>query len=192
MNTAHKSFLRTLGLSTLVIAGIVAGMIATANPVAAAGRGPRLPVAAPTALSSAEQDALVYMVEEEKLARDVYTLWGETWNVAEFDRIAAGEQKHMDAVDRLLDRYGLANPTDGAAAGKFTNPQLQALYDQLVAAGSVSQEAALQTGVTIEQTDIADLAARRANITHTDILRVFDNLDRGSDRHLAAFTTLLQ
>ena len=60
----------------------------------------------------------------------------------------------MDQVKLLLDRYGLADPA--LDPGKFSDPTLQALYDQLIAQGSVSLEEALKVGVLIEQTDIAD------------------------------------
>ena len=37
---------------------------------------------------------------------DLYKMWGLTI----FSNIASSEQKHMDAIKTLLDRYGLDDP----------------------------------------------------------------------------------
>ena len=59
-------------------------------------------------LNPEEEDALLFMRAEEKLARDVYLVLAEKWSeLAIFTNIAASEQKHMDAVLQLLEKYGL-------------------------------------------------------------------------------------
>ena len=73
----------------------------------------------------------------------------------------------------------------------FTNADLQSLYDQLVAQGAASQIAALQVGVLIEETDITDLEAAISNTDKTDVIRVYNNLLKGSLNHLSAFTNNL-
>jgi len=138
-------------------------------------------------LSPAEIDGLLWMREEEKLARDVYQALGAAWEAPIFANIAASEQQHMDAVLTLLNRYQVADPAAGNDPGEFTNPDLQALYDTLVARGLTSCEEAFQVGVLIEQTDIADLDARLPDVTHADIRRVYTNLRAASVKHLAAF-----
>lgn len=152
-------------------------------------RAQRLPArtnAAP--LSTAEAAAVTYMREEEKLARDVYTKLAAQWNDPVFARIAVSEQRHMDAMGQLITRYKLADPAKGKAAGEFTNPELQQLYDELVAKGGASQAAAIQVGVAIEKLDIADLEERLAVSEHRDLTQVLQNLERGSQNHLRAFT----
>ena len=97
-----------------------------------------LPPATLGDLSDAEQAALVYMREEEKLAHDVYvTLYG-IWQLPTFQNIASSEQTHMDSVKLLLDRYGIADVAT-AEVGKFTDPVLQALFNTLVERGSQLQ-----------------------------------------------------
>lgn len=141
---------------------------------------------APSDLSQAEADALLFMREEEKLARDVYAALFQTWGLPVFENIQASEQMHMDSVKTLLDVYGLADPAS-AQAGVFTNPDLQALYDQLVAQGSQSLAEALKVGGAIEEIDILDLQERIAAADNADILQVFNNLLVGSENHLRAF-----
>jgi hypothetical protein len=140
-----------------------------------------------TPLSSQEEADLRYMREEERLARDVYTALFAEWQLPVFNNIAAAEQAHMDAVKALLDRYGLSDPAAGKAPGVFTDPALQALYDDLIVQGSASVEAAIAAGVLIEKTDIADLKDSLSQTTHADIGLVYNNLLRASNNHLAAF-----
>ncbi|MGB8860071.1 MAG: DUF2202 domain-containing protein [Ilumatobacteraceae bacterium] len=140
-------------------------------------------------LTDAEVAGLTQMREEEKLAHDVYSSLGDQWGVQVFTNIASSEQTHADAVKALLDRYELADPADGLAAGEFKNQDLQGLYSALVEQGSASLVAALTVGATIEDLDIADL---RGFATQTpDLALVYSNLERGSRNHLRAFTRQL-
>ncbi len=141
-------------------------------------------------LSEEEAAALLYMREEEKLARDVYTALYEQWGVSVFQTIASSEQAHMDSILTLLERYGLTDPAS-TQAGVFTNPDLQALYTQLVATGSLSLADALKVGGAIEEIDILDLDERLAMTDNADIQQVFNSLLKGSYNHLRAFSTNL-
>jgi hypothetical protein len=149
-----------------------------------------VPASAATTLTAGEEAELQYMREEEQLARDVYTVLAEKWSDATvFARIAQSEQRHMDAVKVVLDRYGVADPAAAAKPGEFTNAELQKLYGQLVAEGSKSLAAALAVGVKIEQVDIADLEKALAETDNADLERLYGNLLRGSNNHLQAFTS---
>ncbi len=137
------------------------------------------------ALSASERDGLAFTREEEKLARDVYDVLNP--RDAVFVSIEQSEQTHMDAVATLLARYDVADPASGRAAGEFTNPQLQALYHELVATGASSLQAALAVGVAIEELDIRDIESARSVVTHSDVLTTYDHLTRGSRNHLRTF-----
>lgn len=141
-------------------------------------------------LSSAEAADLVYMLEEEKLARDVYTALYSTWGLPVFQNIAASEQAHMDAVKSLVDGYDLEVPAL-EVAGTFNNLDLQKLYTDLIARGSQSIAEAIQVGGAIEEIDILDLQKSLAETDNPDIQQVFNNLLRGSQNHLRAFANTL-
>jgi hypothetical protein len=145
---------------------------------------------ATTPLSATEKESLLYMREEEKLARDVYNTFYDRYGLRVFSNIAASEQAHMDAVLTLLNRYGLADPA-AAAPGVFNNDDLQALYDDLIDQGNASLTAALQAAVLIEETDIADLQDGLALTSHADLRAVYNNLLRASQNHLRAFSRQL-
>ncbi len=139
-------------------------------------------------LSPEETDGLLFMREEEKLARDVYLVMYEKWDVRAFSNIAKSEQKHMDAIKVLLDRYSLNDPVTDDKKGKFINSDLQNLYDQLTVMGSESLLAGLKVGAAIEEIDILDLEEQLNNVVdNEDIKLVYNNLLRGSRNHLRAY-----
>ena len=153
------------------------------------GTGMNLP--APSELSEDEKADLLYMAEEEKVARDVYITLYDKWGEQVFQNISQSEQRHMDAIATLLDRYDIESPVINEV-GKFTNPDLQALYDKLVAQGSQSVEEALKVGALIEEVDIKDLEEAIARTDNEDIKQVYENLKNGSYHHLKAFVTTLK
>jgi hypothetical protein len=178
-STRKDKVMKRMLIGFVVVA--LAGMVAVVAPSPSAGA---------SGLTATEVADLQYMREEEKLARDVYSALGEKWSEATvFARIAQSEQRHMDAVKVVLDRYGVADPVAGRAAGEFTSPELQSAYDRLVAEGSRSLTAALGVGQTIERTDIADLEKAIAATANADLDRLYGNLLRGSQNHLSAFTS---
>ncbi len=139
-------------------------------------------------LSEGESNGLLFMREEEKLARDIYIKLYELWNMRVFDNISQSEQKHMDAVKILLDRYSLTDPIANNEIGIFVNAELQELYENLMEQGSNSIFDALKVGAAIEEIDILDLEKQINEVTdNEDINIVYSNLLRGSRNHLRAF-----
>jgi hypothetical protein len=144
-----------------------------------------------SALTATEANAILFMKQEEKLARDVYKALHAKWGAAIFSNIAASEQNHMNAVDGLISRYRLQDTTP-AEAGQFTYEELQELYEALIEKGGKSLTDALEVGVLIEETDIEDLRATLLAVRDRPIRNVFSNLLNGSLNHLAAFRSWLK
>ncbi len=139
-------------------------------------------------LSDAEKEGILFMREEEKLARDVYTYLYDKTEIRAFGNIRKAEQRHMDAVKALIDRYDLEDPAGGEEAGVFTHEELQELYDKLIKEGSASDIAALKVGALIEEKDILDLENElKENVDNKDITQVWTHLRKGSEAHLRAF-----
>jgi hypothetical protein len=169
--------------TVLVLMGIMTGWMVQPL-VAGKGKGQGGGAPAPV-LTEAEAADLLFMREEEKLAHDVYvTLYAE-WGNAVFDNISQSEQKHMDAVLALINKYGLADPA--LDFGYFANPELQALFNDLIQTGLQSQLDALMVGALIEEVDMEDIVAAMERTEKSDILNVYGNLLAGSENHLAAF-----
>ena len=144
-------------------------------------------------LSAAESASLTFMREEEKLAYDVYTVLDAQWSASTrtFGNIANSEATHTEAVRQLLERYALPDPALNQPAGSFTDSTLQATYTQLITAGALNLEAALQVGAEVEELDIRDIQAALLTIDNQDIAMVYDNLLKGSRNHLRAFDKAL-
>ena len=143
-------------------------------------------------LSSVESQGLIYMRQEEKLARDVYLTLGEQWNLALFANIAKAESRHMAAIGNLLARYNLPDPVANDVRGQFADQRFTKLYQDLVASGSQSATDALRVGVQVEKLDIADLQADLNTAKQQDIRKVYQNLLKGSQQHLRTFTAQLK
>lgn len=131
---------------------------------------------------------ILFMREEEKLARDVYLYLYEIYPLRPFENIARSEQAHMDAIRYLVDLYNLEDPVAENPTGIFKNKELQQLYNTLIERGSQSKEEALRVGALIEEVDIIDLQNEMEKVTeHEQITRVYNNLCRASENHLRAF-----
>jgi hypothetical protein len=156
---------------------MTAALIATMAPAQAATVKPTL----------AQKAQLQYLVEEEKLARDVYTYLAANVTTQKFSNIAKSEQTHMDNISAILKNYNFYNPTTSRAAGVFKNVELQKLYNALIKEGSASITAAFGVGVKIEELDIADLQKMNKSAQPVDMQAALALLLKGSQNHLAAF-----
>lgn len=143
-------------------------------------------------LSSDEYSGILFMREEEKLARDVYLYLYEIYPLRPFLNISKSEQAHMDAMLYLIDTLNLVDPVGDNPPGVFQNEELQELYDELIERGSESQEEALRVGALIEEVDIIDIQTELDdNATNEEVIRVYTNLLRASGNHLRAFVGVL-
>ena len=139
-----------------------------------------------------EEDELLYLWEEEKLARDVYLALAETWQLPIFANIATAEQRHMDLVYTFIETYGFADHIPEDIVGTFVEPDLGVLYPDLVTRGNNSLIDALFVGAEIEDMDLADLYELiETGTDNRHVLLVAYNLAKGSRNHLRAFVRAL-
>ena len=143
-------------------------------------------------LSESENEWLLLMREEEKLARDVYSYLYEVYNQNIFWNIDDAEEKHKSAVLPLLEQFWLEDPIFDDTPWIFNSTEMDKLYKDLTEAWDVSLVEALKIGMTIEDLDIKDLNELLAGTTNEDIIRVYDNLLKWSYNHLRAFMKNLE
>lgn len=136
-------------------------------------------------LTVTDMEGLLKMREEEKLAQDVYDSFYNSYKLIVFDRISNSELRHTQDVLTLINYYEMTDPAI-TEAGKFSNAEVQDLYDKLIASGTSDTEA-LKTGAYIEEYDIADLKKLIDGCKNQDIVNVYAHLLRGSEFHLRAF-----
>jgi hypothetical protein len=151
-------------------------------------------------LSLDEIDSILFVREEEKLARDVYYYLDEMWgaDTQVFANIVQAEVSHTDSVKALIDRYkdeyNLTDPMteeEDMNLGVFQNEALQTHYDNLTSEGSESLISALTIGATIEDLDIFDIEAEVEKVDNEDITVIYENLISGSENHMRAFVRQL-
>ncbi|WP_223428528.1 DUF2202 domain-containing protein [Tateyamaria pelophila] len=155
---------------------------------------PQEPVTTPveTTYSDDVVAELLFLMEEEKLAGDVYEAFYDLYGIKIFDNIAASEDRHFAALEAQAEALGIdMDEFVFSEPGSFENEELQALYDSLIESGSASVTDALNVGVAIEEKDIIDLAAAAASVEGTALADVYQNLLTGSEYHLEAFNVLL-
>ncbi len=159
-------------------------------------------------LDTGEETHLIFMREEEKLARDVYTTLGDKFpQYTVFANIVPSEQKHTDTMLKKLDQYGIPDPSTDDTVGFFTGADygayFTATYGNLVAQGSTPLTA-LYVGAFIEELDMHDIVDCPVIIVESDngieegecgmaytdekaLIKSYGNLLDGSMSHLRAF-----
>ncbi|WP_044639649.1 DUF2202 domain-containing protein [Siansivirga zeaxanthinifaciens] len=136
-------------------------------------------------LKQTDKDALLFMMEEEKLARDTYRYLDNLWSITQFANIKGSEQTHMNAIETLLKQYNVTYEI--LPEGKFANEELQNFYNNFISSGAISIANALQIGATIEDLDIVDLQRNIEATNNKAIISVFEKLQCGSRNHLRSF-----
>ncbi len=125
-------------------------------------------------LSSEEAEALQEAILEEYSAYNLYqSVVSQYGDVYPFSLIAQSELQHVNALVRQAEKYGVAIPE---------NPGLTSDVNF----STISEACAAGVAAEIADADLYD--ELKPAITHTDILRVFDNLKNASlENHLPAF-----
>ena len=143
-------------------------------------------------LDSTEATQLIYMREEEKLARDSYSTLNEQWDHKVFFNISRSEQRHMDSMLKMLIQFGIDDPVDSDEVGSFSDPYLSALYLQLMDWGEQSLSEALAVGGYIEEIDIRDLRQAISNTDEAALINAYSNLLAASRNHLRTFVSHIE
>ena len=188
-------------VAALLAAACLGGLAVAGQTVSSKKSGPFVYVP----LTDAEKAEMLFIWQEEKLARDVYIAMYGLWQDPIFLTIAASEQKHMDAVWKLITEKYIDEaewlPLTALGYGEYgqtVHHDLNALYAELAAKGAQTLWNALDVGRTIEELDIEDLKqsiqvtlSAWPNGEHADIVTVYTNIMTGSTHHLAAFLARL-
>jgi hypothetical protein len=166
-------------------------------------------------LDHAEETHLIFMREEEKLARDVYLTFAQ-WYPAQpvFQNIGEGsEQTHTDTMRDKLEQYRIADPNPDAndlpaSIGVFTGEAYGGYFTEkfqaLTALGAQNELSALYVGALIEELDMHDIVRCPKVIVETDplieedgcglnytdekpLINSYSALVDGSENHLRAY-----
>ena len=157
-----------------------------------------------------EETHMVFMREEEKLARDVYITLGNMYPGAiVFSNIDDAEQQHTTTVKNKLASYNIADPNTDDTVGAFTGEDygwyFTEKYNLLVGLGEKSELDALYVGAFIEELDMLDIVQCPKVIVDTqnkikdssdcglnytdksDLQSMLESLLEGSKNHLRSY-----
>lgn len=185
-----KTTARTLATLLGVLALAAMTGCSTGSPESAVTPSSTAASPAPSTPPTDAAARLQYLIEEEKLAHDVYQHFTDLWGAQIFGNIRDSEVMHQQLLVPLLEAKGIADPRTGTV-GTFADPDIQRLYDQLIQQGTASITDAYKAGVAIEEKDIADLNADLAITNDPATIAVLQRLLAGSRAHLQAFESHL-
>ena len=198
-------------LNKVLLSGFVGlALIAAANSVIAKGGISASISTDDTVLDYNERIHLVFMREEEKLARDVYLALGTMYpDSVIFGKIDDSEQRHTTAVKAMIEKYGHEDPNTNDNIGVYTGEDygwyFTEKYNLLVERASISELEAWYVGAFIEELDMMDINQCPKIIVETDnginevtecgkiytdnsdIAKLYDSLLDGSDSHLEGY-----
>lgn len=158
----------------------------TAPSTAGSATGPSNTTPAAGALRSAERADLNMVHEQERVGLDALTVFAARYpSKPLFSNLASSQKTQLAAVTAMTVRYGLADPSAGAAAGTYTDSALQQLYNATVAAGT-SADLAVDAVAHFEQQNLASLQAARSHTTRADLVTMYSNLEQASSAHTSA------
>ncbi len=134
-------------------------------------------------VSETEKTFLINQYGEEKMARDLYAYAYKKYWVNTFSNITKSEQKHMNAIKTLLDRYDISAPSDYASDND--------LYNTLKAKIDESEKDAIEVGIMVEKVDIDSIVADIKATDNDDIKIILTNIGWASYNHLRWFINAL-
>jgi hypothetical protein len=144
----------------------------------------------PLVLGSEAQAALRFQIDEERMARELYTAFGEKWGLQPFKMIPQSEARHEALLRQLAVRAGVIAPV--ATAGLFETEEVQLRFNALLALGLESADSALRAAAFVEEQDIADLDTLIAATDSTALKDAVTALRSASANHLRAFVGTLK
>lgn len=141
-----------------------------------------------SAITESEKAAIIFVVQEEKVAHDFYAAMYELHGLTPFRSISKSEGLHMDKAKSLVDHFGIEDPNSENydTPGKFSSNKFQVMYDDLVREGSKSIPDALIESARFEEMDIVDIEKFNSTIQNEFIKSTFESLIGISKNHLKA------
>ncbi len=180
---------------TVTVIYNLSSALSNQSPLINTAQGPQMVLAAVGGSGSLTQNELKYLIfmrEEEKLARDLYLEMYGLWRLSVFKSIAEEEQDHMDAMLNLLRIYQIPDPIQADRPGQYVNASLLNLYYSLSQQGKVSARDALKACALQEEINMTDLNKANAASFQPMIKDTYSELHKDSTNHLRSFAHALE
>ena len=124
------------------------------------------------------EQMLTYAIQDEYLARAEYELIiGEYGSIRPFTNIMSAEERHIEWVTEMFDKYGYSLPKDTSSLHVALPADLKSSFE---------------TGVQAEIDNIAMYESFLAEDLPADVRDLFERLKEASENHLRAFRNNLR
>ncbi len=130
--------------------------------------------------------ALQYLVQEEKLMRDVFRNLFERYDIYAFKKAADVADEHYDKLMKLLADHGIHIDVPDTK-GVYTSAIFEKLYVDAIEAGSKSLADAMRVGRELESINIMDLKHRDVYKADKCIRDVLDSFIADADKRFRTF-----
>jgi hypothetical protein len=136
---------------------------------------------------------LLYLNEEEKLARDICAFFWKKHDIVIFETVMNTEKHHVDLMKKAKSTYVPEKSSDHSKAGVYTNHDLQDLYTEMTKK-STSVHKALLNAALMAETAILDVRDAISDLDgkHSKLAKVYDTLLDDSEDHLRIFAGILK
>ncbi len=144
--------------------------------------------------SGVDEKMLIKMNEEKKMTCDLYTEFYQRWQLDVFNDVKESEQLHLQRINELMALYNITVPESKLPAekGKYTNSDIQKLYDDYTVKGCISDICALNTAAYMEEEDLSMLRERIKDQNDEHIIKVFAQMEKATQNHLKVFVKSLK
>lgn len=141
-------------------------------------------------ISEDDQKALLYLIEEQKMARDVCALLGEKHGVKLFTSYSQKAQAQMVRLEELYKTYKPEYQLD-KTPGTYVNLKIQDLYQYYVSEGVVSLNEGFRAGAKIADASIYGIENIMSGTQNTKLHGVYGIVRCGSGNQLRSFVNML-
>lgn len=143
-------------------------------------------------LTESEAEGIKLIIEENKLARDLYIEFYEMWEYDTFNKVSISDALYMDKTKVALERFKINDPVENDDKGVYESLYITKLYRDLLKKGKSDPFEAMRIGTTLEEMHIKDLNDLLENTSNDDLIELYTELKLGAISHIRAFYNLLK
>jgi hypothetical protein len=135
----------------------------------------------------------LYLVEEEKMIRDVIAFFWQNYDVRVFERITGTEQSHMNMIRTVLSASSVRPPSFPVQAGNYSNSNLKTIYTDMTH-DVTSLHDALLNSAALAEISILDLRDAITDLSGAQptLSTLYNSLLYASVDNLRSFAGILE
>jgi hypothetical protein len=126
-------------------------------------------------LNDQEKEALVVMIQEAKLSKELAQDFNRTWKVAFFNHIVQSEELHINQLKRIIRKNNGTDPLAFLSYGLFHDQTLQEEFKHYTAQGQKSVTAALFLIAQVQEKNILSLGYQLDRVVNPELRALYAN-----------------